>query len=156
SDFVPALLRFVALLGERAAGARGVFTLGRALHLPRGLANRPRDVQLQAGDPRGRLPALDVRADCADLFEAAAERIVHRHADAPRRVIGTEGLAEDVAKTRVDPPAHDAGERPRANELRAAQAAAAIRGLEAHVGQLLIRQKLDVGRGVADVVACPA
>ena len=47
----------------------------------------------------------------------------------------------------------DAGKRARPQQLRSAEAAAAIRRLEPHVRQPLVGVELDVGRRVADVVA---
>ena len=50
-------------------------------------------------------------------------------------------------------PVDDAGKAAGAQQLRAAEAAAAIRRLEPHVGQPLVAEELDVGLRVLEVVA---
>ena len=75
------------------------------------------------------------------------------HAEAPRRIVGSERLAEHAAETGVEGAGDDARKGAGAQQLRAAEAAAAIRRLEPHVRQPLVREILDVGLGVADGVA---
>src|SRR6185295_5984076 len=97
-DRVAALLRVEPLLRQRRAGAGGVFALGRAAQLPPGLANRLRDVELQARNARLGLPPFDAGAHGAHLLEAAADRVTDRHAKTPGRIIAPERLAEHVAE----------------------------------------------------------
>src|SRR5262249_56039471 len=75
----------------------------------------------------------------------------HRHADAPRRVVGSERLTERVAEASCAGASHDAGEAAISNELAASEARTAIRRLEAHVGKPLIVEKGGCGLGVLEV-----
>src|SRR5436190_16530526 len=116
SHLIAPLLGIEALLRERGARARGVDTLGRAPHLPGSLPHGFGGLQLEARNPLRRLPALDLRARQARLFVAAPERITDRDADAPRRIVGAECLAERVGETSVARAGHDAREPSRAKE----------------------------------------
>ena len=155
-DVVAPLFVGSALLGQRRAGARGVHAFGRAAHLTRRLADRLGGLEPEARDPLRRLPALDLGAREARLFVAAAERIAHGDADAPRRIVRGERLAERVAEASVARAGDDARKSAGAQELRAAETVAAIRGFEPHVGQPLIVEKLDVRRRVFEVVPARA
>src|SRR5262249_60171708 len=88
--------------------------------------------------------------DGSDLLEAAAKRVADGDAEAPRGIVAAEHLAEHIAKARVDAAADDSRKSSGAQELRSPEAAAAIRRLEAGVGQLLGRQVPGVRCGVAD------
>src|SRR5205085_873574 len=89
---------------------------------------------------------LNVRADRADLFEAAAQRIVHRDAETPRWIVAAEDLPEHIAESGIDAAGDEAGESAGPQELRSAETGAAVRRLEADVGHLLVREAAP-GRG---------
>src|SRR5262249_41244243 len=132
-DVVAALLVFVALLRQRRAGARRLDTLGRALHLPARAAHRFGGIEPQAGDPPGGLAALDFGAREARLFVAPADRIAHRHADAPGWIVSPERLPERRAEAAIERPDDDAREVSRAHELAPRESVPAVRRLEPHV-----------------------
>src|SRR6185436_8033445 len=101
-------------------------------------------VEAEAGHASRRLVPLDAGAREARLLGAAAERIAHRDPEAPRRVVAAERLAERRAEAPVVRARDHARERPRADDLRAAQPVAAIQRLEADVGQALIAEERDL------------
>src|SRR6185295_7303838 len=108
--------------------------------LPDGLGS----LKPEAGNAPLRLPLLDLRPRQARFFVTAAEGIVHGDAKAPRRVVGTERLTERGTETPVERAGDHTRESSGAQELRAGEAAAAIRGLEPHIRQLLIGQEQHV------------
>src|SRR5262249_12030568 len=104
---VSTLFRLEPLQGERRSRARGILALRRAADLPRRLPNGLRNIELQARDAGGSLPALYLRPDGSDLLEAAAKRVADGDAEAPRGIVAAEHLAEHIAKARVDAAADD-------------------------------------------------
>ena len=142
-----------ALLRERRARARGLHAFGRAVDLPARPAHRLGRLHAQARDPLRRLPPLDVGARKARGLEAAAERIAHRQAEAPRRVVVGEHLAERVAETAAARAGDESRESAAAQELRAAEAVAAVRRFEPHVGQPLVVEEVDRRPRILQLVA---
>ena len=131
SGFEAPLLDGEPLLGQILAGAGRVDPFGRALHLARGLADGLGDATFEAGDAVRCLTALDFRARQPGLLEVPADRLAERHADTPRRVVVAEHLAEDIAEAALQTAGDFAGKRTRADQLRAAGAAGAVRRFEA-------------------------
>src|SRR6202011_2370036 len=117
SHLVAALLGGEALLGQRRARAGGVHPFGSALYLTGCLTDRLGGVELEARDPLCCLAPLDLRPGEARFFVTASERVAHRDAKTPCRIIGTERLAEGIAETPADVAGDDAWKRAGAHEL---------------------------------------
>src|SRR5205823_2381030 len=103
-------------------------------------------------DPLLRLPALDLAAREARGLVAAADRIAHRDADAPGRIVAREYLADRIAETAAAAARNNPGKGAGAQELGSTQPAAAIRGLEPHVGESLVRQKHHGGARILEIM----
>src|SRR5262245_40177174 len=121
-----AVLDGQALLREVLAGSGGVDALSRALHVSGGASNGLGDLQLETRDAVRRLLALDLGACETGLFEAPAERIVDGDADAPRREVAAEDLAEHVAESSTHAAGHGSRKWSGAHQLRPADTAAPI------------------------------
>src|SRR5204862_125953 len=131
---VALLLGIEPLLRERRARPRGIDPFRGAPNLTARLSNRSRGFQLQARDACRRLTTLDIGTRAAGLLVTVSERLRHRHADAPRRIIGAERLAERVAEAARARADDRAGEAAAAQELAAGEPRAAIRRLEPDIG----------------------
>src|SRR5262249_2543505 len=140
------------LLSQRGPRFRGVDPLRRASHLPSRLPYGFSGLQLQTRDPLRRLTPLDIGAGEARIFVAVPDRIADGHTDAPRRIVGAERLRERRAETPVARTGNRAGKAAGAQELRAPEPAAAIRGFQTHIRESLVVQILDVGLGVLEIL----
>src|SRR4029453_16853402 len=129
----------------------GVYALCGAADLTSGLSNRFRCLQLQARDALRRLPAFDVRARPAGVLVGVSERLGHRHADAPRRVVGSKRLTDRVAEAARAGAGDDAGEAAISKELAASEPRAPIRRLEADVRKPLVVEKRGCRLGVLEL-----
>src|SRR6185295_11499476 len=103
----------------------GVHPFGRAAHLASRTPYRFGCLELEAGDPLGRLAAFDFGASETGLLVTSAKRVTHRDADAPGRIIGRERLTERVAETSATRAGHDARKSTGAEQLQAAEPVAA-------------------------------
>src|SRR5579871_4910142 len=142
----------MALLRERCAGACRLDAFGRTAHLARRLTDTLGRLEAQTRDPLNGLLALDLSTRMAGLLVAAAERITHSHSRTPGGVIGRERLAERRTETPVAGADKRAGKNASREELRAGEAAAAIRRFEPDVRQPLIPKELHVRFRVLEVV----
>src|SRR4029077_6944401 len=115
------------LLWGRRPGTRGVDALRGALDLPARLPDCFGRLLPQARDSLRRLAALDLGPRAARFLEAAPKRIVHRDADAPRGIVGSECLAERVAEAARPGAGDDAGKSSASKELAAREPVAAVR-----------------------------
>ena len=94
---VSPLLDVEALARHARAGPRCLYALCRALHLANRLTKRLCDFELQAGDPLGGLPSLNLSSREPSLFETAPQRIIYGEANAPRRIGAVEHLPQHAA-----------------------------------------------------------
>src|SRR5262249_48022322 len=133
-----ALLGIQPLLGKRRTGPRRLDALGSAANLARAAAHRVGRLNAQAGNALLPLPALDLGARQAGILVAVTERVAHRHAEAPGRIVVGKDLPDRVAKPDVTRSDHGIWKTAGSPELRATQTRGGIRRLEAHVGQSLV------------------